>query len=568
MKPSKKQSKAKSSKQVIAQSRQQSAVPANQPGVATAIPPDIMQAKQAESSLPLQRQLAGLLPISESFDVVERTVVIGGRSAWLYFVDGFIKDEVMQRILTDFFKITESQLQQLPGAEEFSRAAVPYVEVVAEASPQKAADAVLAGQTALYIQGFDRFLLLDLRTYPTRSIDEPEKEETLRGSRDGLVETLVFNTALIRRRLRDSRLTFSIQSIGRSSKADVCIGYMDGVADPQLIALMKRKLQRLSDSTDSLSAGDQSLVELLTAAEGKKASALNPFPKVRYTERPDVAAAHLTEGKIVILVDNSPTAMILPTGLFDFLQDSDDYSFPPITGNYFRLVRNLTGFSTLLLTPLYLLLVQGFGGVLLNFWMRAEAAVSGSTGAIATTGSLAELLSVPASESPFHWQWLDALNFLLPQEEYVIPLFFQFLLLELSIDALKLASLNTPSSLGMSLSVIGALILGEFSVSSGWLIPQAILLMAVVALAGFSQPSIELSFAVKFMRLLLLCASYLFGWYGLAAMLLLEFLLLLHTKTVTETSYLYPLIPFDGKKLLELLFRTRKKMPHAGGTQK
>ena len=197
MKPSKKQSKAKSSKQVIAQSRQQSAVPASQPGIATAIPPDIMQAKQAESSLPLQRQLAGLLPISESFDVVERTVVIGGRSAWLYFVDGFIKDEVMQRILTDFFKITESQLQQLPGAEEFSRAAVPYVEVVAEASPQKAADAVLAGQTALYIQGFDRFLLLDLRTYPTRSIDEPEKEKTLRGSRDGLVETLLFNLSLI-----------------------------------------------------------------------------------------------------------------------------------------------------------------------------------------------------------------------------------------------------------------------------------------------------------------------------------------------------------------------------------
>lgn len=477
---------------------------------------------EQKNNQPLHHQLSRLLPTEESFDVVERTVIIGGRSAWLYFVDGFIKDEVMQRILTDFFKITAQQMQQIPSADDFSRMEVPYVEVTTEPDPQAAADAVLSGQTALYIQGFDRFLLLDLRTYPTRSVEEPEKEKTLRGSRDGLVETIVFNTALIRRRLRDSRLIFSIQSVGRSSKTDVCIGYLKGVADPKLIQLMEDKLRSLSQSTNALNAGDQSLVELLSGAHQ-----WNPFPKVRYTERPDIAAAHLAEGKIVILVDNSPTAMILPTGLFDFLQDGDDYYFPPVTGNYFRLIRNLTGLATLFLTPLYLLLYQDFGGL----W------VDGFT----------------------HWSWLSSLQFLLPEESFAIPLFLQFLLLELSVDALKLASLNTPSALGMSLSVIGALILGEFSVSAGWLIPQAILLMAVVALAGFSQPSIELSFAVKFMRLLLLTASFFFGWWGLLAMLLFQVILLLRTKTVTNTSYLYPLIPFNGKKLTQLIFRTRKK---------
>lgn len=139
-----------------------------------------------------------------------------------------------------------------------------------------------------------------------------------------------------------------------------------------------------------------------------------------------------------------------------------------------------------------------------------------------------------------------------------MPILFQFILLEIAIDALKLASLNTPDSLGMSLSVIGALILGEFSVSSGWFIPQTILCMAVVALASFTQPSIELSYGVKFSRVLMLLGAGFFGAVGFAAGVVISILFLATTKTLSGDSYLYPLVPFKWKALKRLLFRTEK----------
>ena len=163
----------------------------------------------------------------------------------------------------------------------------------------------------------------------------------------------------------------------------------------------------------------------------------DPFPKVRYSQRPDVIAAHVTEGKIAIIVDNSPTVMLLPVGIFDFLQDIDDYYFPQVTGNYFRLLRTMNFIVILFLVPVYLLIIE------------------------------------------YKEFTPEILKFFVPEEDFAVPILFQFILLEIAIDALKLASLNTPDSLGMSLSVIGALILGEFSVSSGWFIPQTILCMAV-----------------------------------------------------------------------------------------
>ncbi len=262
---------------------------------------------------------------------------------------------------------------------------------------------------------------------------------------------------------------------------------------------------------DTLTVGDQSLVEALD-----KKHWLNPFPKIRYTERPDVVAAHLTEGSFVILVDNSPTAIILPTGFFDFLQDADDFYFPVITGTYLRMVRNITMLVSVFVTPIYLLVDR---------WIVA-----------------------------FPDQW----GFLMPQESYPIPLFWQFIILEIAIDGLKLASLNTPSSLGMSLSVIGALLLGELSITAGWFIPQTILLMAVIALAAFSQPSMELSYAFKFIRVLLLIGVALLGLWGFLGALVIAIVVMATTKTLTKTSYLYPLLPFNGKKLMRLMFRTKK----------
>ena len=351
-------------------------------------------------------------------------------------------------------------------------------------------------------------MLIDLRTYVARNTEEPAKERVLRGAHDGFVETIVFNTALIRRRIRDPRLVFKMYSIGSVSKTDVAVGFMRNKVDKKTLNKVMDYLSELN--VEALTLGDQSLVEAIHSK-----SWLNPFPKVRYTERPDVAAAHLSEGKVVILVDNTPTALILPTNIFDFMQAVDDYYLPVFTGNYLRLVRYLVFITNLLLTPLFVLFTN----------------------------------------NP-HW-YPTGFEFLIPTAPYSIPIFLQFIILEIGIDGLQLASLNTPNVLGSSLSIIGGLILGDYAVKSGWFIPQTILYMAVVALSSFAQPSIELGYAFKFCRLLFLILTGLLGLPGFLIAAVINLLILGFTKSFTDESYLYPLIPFNWNALSHLLFRTR-----------
>jgi stage V sporulation protein AF len=448
------------------------------------------------------------LAIDKSFDIVERKFVVGGRDAVLYFLNSFIKDNIMEDILRSFFKISPETMNSYKTVDDFMNHEIPHVSVEKQNDLEKIIHALLTGQTIMFVNGYDSFIALDLRTYPGAESSKPEKEKTLRGGRDAFIEKLVFNAAFIRRRIRDPRLVFEMHSVGDISKTDVCLAYIDGVAEPKVHDLIVNSLSELD--IRALTLGDQSLVDIMC-----KKNWLNPFPKVRYTERPDVASAHIVEGKIIVIVDNSPNVMILPTGIFDFLQDVNDYYFPVFTGNYLRIIRNLTLFSTILITPLYLLFING------NVFLPAF------------------------------------FDFLKPQDYFNIPMAIQFIILEFAVDVLKLAGLNTPSPLGSSLSLIGGLILGEYAIKTGWFTTNAILYMAIVTLGDFTQPSIEMTFAIKFSRMTLLILSALFGFWGFLGGIVLLLIIMLSTKTVAGDKYFYPLIPFNWKKLKNLLFRTR-----------
>lgn len=448
------------------------------------------------------------LPLDTSFDVIQREVIVGGKSCYLFFIDGFIKDEVMERILSGFFQITNDDFKSIHELKDFIHKYIPYIEVSKENKLDNIAKEVLSGPMAILIDGFDEAIILDVRTYPVRGIGEPEKEKALKGAKDGFVETIVFNTALVRRRVKDPNLIFEMFTVGERSKTDVVIGYIDGLADKKTLQKLKKHIDEIK--VKSLVMSEQSIVEALLQSKW-----YNPFPKARYTERPDVAAAHILEGKILLIIDNSPNAIILPTTIFDFLQDVDDFYQPVIIGNYLRLIRNFTLIATLILTPLYTLAVE-------------------------------YAYALPP--------WLA---FIIPKDPYDVPIFLQFLILEFSIDALQLASLNTPGSLGMSLSVVGALILGDFAVQTGWFIPHTILYMAIVALGSFSQPSVDLGYSIKIIRILLLVLTAVFDVWGFVAGLIIMLILLATNKTITGKSYLYPLIPFEYSALRRLIFRVR-----------
>ncbi|MDD2955615.1 MAG: spore germination protein [Oscillospiraceae bacterium] len=449
-----------------------------------------------------------ILKTDRSFDLVRRDVTIGARAGCILFVDGLVKDEVMEKMLEYFLKLDRSVFESAPDMESFSRQVIPYIEVARVKDPQAACVQILSGGLGLAIEGYDEMALIDVRTYPARGVEEPEKDRVLRGSRDGFVETLVFNTALIRRRIRDPRLIMELQTAGESSRTDIVLCYLDGQADQALVEQMKGRIAALR--VRALTMNQESLAEALV-----KGKWFNPFPKVRYTERPDAAAASILEGKIVLLIDNSPSAMILPSAIFDFFQEADDYYFPPLVGTYLRCSRILIFVATLFFTPVWLLLIQN------PQWLP---------------------------------QWL---GFIRVEEPNSVPLLLQLLILEFAVDGLRMASLNTPSALSNAMSIVGGLVLGEFAVKTGWFVPDTILYAAFVAIANYTQPSFELGYAFKFTRVMLLVLTGIWNLWGFAAGVLLFLLAVGCTRTVSGKSYLYPLVPFDGPALLRVFFRAK-----------
>lgn len=428
-----------------------------------------------------------VLPVKESFDLIERDIMIGEREASFFFIDGFMKDEIMLKVMDSFLKVRKEDMPA--SATGFARQCLPYVEVDTISDFDQVLRNLLSGTTCLFIDGYETCIIIDCRTYPARSVGEPEKDKSLRGSRDGFVETIVFNTALIRRRIRDPHLVMQMMEIGDSSRTDVALCYMSDRADKALLKNAENRLRSIR--TGDLRMNQQSLAEQLF-----KRKWFNPFPKFKFTERPDTAAACLLEGKVVILVDNSPSAMILPTSILDIIEEANDYYFPTLTQIYLKLSRSLITFLTVFLTPVFLLFMQNL-------------------------------------------EWLpDMFRFVALRDTVNIPLVLQFLLLEMAIDGLRLAALNTPSMLSTPLSVIAGIVMGEFSVQSGWFNSEVMLYMAFVAVANYTQPNFELGYALKFMRLLLLILTALFNWIGFAAGCVIIICSICFNKTLSGRSYL------------------------------
>ncbi len=444
------------------------------------------------------------LNVDVNFDMLYRDLIVGEKDSVIYFIDGFCKDELMMKMLQYFIGLKATDLPD--SAAEMLKRNMPYVEVDMEDRKDKIVTAILSGQLAMFIDGFDKCILIDSRTYPARSVSEPDKDKALRGSKDGFVETIIFNTALIRRRIRDTDLCVEMLQAGSSSKTDIALLYMGKRVDENFLMEIKSRIKGLK--VDALTLNQESLAECLYDKRW-----LNPFPKFRFTERPDTSAAQILEGNIIILVDNAPQAMILPTSLFDITEEADDYYFPPLTGTYLRFAKLVILTFSYFVTPLYLLL----------------------------------------STNP---QWIpEAFAFIQMKDPSNIPIFWQFIILEVALDGLRLAAVNTPNMLSTPLSIMAALILGDFSVSSGWFNAEVMLYMAFVALANYTQTNYELAYAVKFMRIANLILTSLFGIFGFIAGIGLFLLSLINNKMLSGRGYLYPLIPFHYKELKKRFLR-------------
>lgn len=450
--------------------------------------------------------ISSRLRVKESFDIIERHLSVAGEDVCFFYVDGFTKDSEMQRLMQ--YLLSQKELKDAKSLVK----SLPYIEVELGGDVEKIVTAVLSGQTALVSSAFPlESVLIDARTYPARSTEEPDTDRVMQGAHDGFVETLVMNTALIRRRIRDPRLTMRHFDLGGSSHTDVVMCYVEGVASEKLVNALARKLDSLTPCGVCL--GYQSLAETLI-----RRGWFNPFPKIRLTERPDTASAQLLEGSVLLISDTTPQVMILPTSIFDYLQQTDDFYFPPITGTYLRIVRLVMLILSMVVTPVWYLCLEYSD-------------------------------TLP-----------DYLRFLIPDNPGALPIILQLLLIEAAIDGLKIASMNTPDMLSNSLSVVGALLLGDFAVGVGWVCEDVILYMAFVAISSFAQQNAELGYAFKFVRVATLIFTYLLGAWGLfLGAVLLVFLLVTNVTVTDEYSYLYPLVPFRPRALFRLIFRGKKR---------
>lgn len=442
----------------------------------------------------------------KSFDIIKRPLKIGGRRAALYFIDGFIKDEVYEKILEFLYKQTPEEIAGIDDMSRFAENKLPYVETDAAYTAREVVTAVLSGPSVLIIEGIRGALLVDTRTYPMRGVEEPQKDRSLRGPRDGFVETLVMNTAMLRRRIRDSRLRMEYMQIGRETKLDISIAYIDGKADKRVLEILRQRLTEIQ-------AGGISMTQEALAESLQKNAFFNPFPKFKFTERPDYASACVLDGRIALIADNSPAVMIIPISFSDFFRETDDYYFLPVVASYIRIIRMLVALLNVVITPLYLLIVKN------------PAAVP------------------------------DWLGVLIPEKAGEVTMLAQLLILEFAVDGLRLASLNTPDALSNSLGVVGGLLLSEFAVKAGWFSGEAILITAFTAIAGFSLPSFEMGYAMKLERLLLLILSGIFGLWGFIGGLVFIIICMLSVKTLSGRNYLYPIVPFNLKGFAEFFLR-------------
>ena len=446
------------------------------------------------------------LGVGRSCDIVSRDFLIGGRRGRIWVVDGYGRDGILERMGAFWLSLSPSDVAGLTEMQDFADRHISFSETNVSEDTEELVTSVLLGKTLLLMEGLRGGALMDCKDYPSRSVGEPLDGKVLRGSHDGFVEAVVPNMALLRRRIRDPHLTMEGSKVGSRSRTDVVLCYLDDKVDQQLLKELREKLGNIQ--ARSLAMAQESVAESIRPHQW-----YNPFPKVRYTERPDSAAASVMEGSIVVIVDNSPSVMILPTSLFDFTQEANEFYFPPLIGTYLRVLRGVVFLISLLITPLWYLMVS-------------------------------EPNRLP--------EWLE---FLSSPEPASLSLLSQLLVVEFLIDVLKLASLNTPDSLSNSFSMLGALILGDFAVQSGWLGPEVLVYMAFVSVAGFAQPSYELGYAFKLLRVALLVLTAVLDIWGFLLGVVGIVVLLATTRPLVGKGYLYPLFPFDAKALKRLLVR-------------
>lgn len=436
------------------------------------------------------RKLAKLLNVGVSFDVIRREI---GKEVKviLYFLSSLADSERVNELNVSLMLANSKEYL----IEQVSSGAIELQEDV-----YKAFLSISSGMSVLLCD--DKIYVVETRNYPGRGVGEPDTEKTIRGSKDGFNENIIINIGLIRRRIRSENFKCEIFKVGDNSNTDVVVSYLDNKVNKSSLNKIIEKIKNVN--VDGLVMSDRALEEKIFKQR------FNPFPLVRYSERPDIVAAHLLKGHIAIIVDTSSSVIITPTTLFEHTKHVEEYRQVPSVGTFIRVLRYFAILMSVFLVPLWMLTLNND-----NF-----------------TSNIFVKLS---SASP-------------------IPVLIQIIIVELVIELLRIATIHTPNHLSSAMGLIATLILGQMAVEIGLFQSEILLYCSISSIGGFATPSYELSLANKLVKLGLILIVGLFGSIGFIIGLTLLIVMLGSIKTY-GMPYLYPLLPFDYKEFYKVLFR-------------
>lgn len=421
--------------------------------------------------------------MNNSYDLKHRILSFRGRFLHLYFLASLSNDTLISRLIEG---IENNQGKDLENCLNMGD-----VDILNTNDIDKIQYALMSGNSALF--DGERTYIMDTKNYPNRSIEEPETEKSVRGAKDGFNESILNNTGLIRRRIKSKELCFKIETIGTANPIDIAIAYLEDHVDQDVL---KKVLSRIQDiKAKELIMSDRALEELLLD------QGYNPFPLVRYSERPDVVATHIQHGFIAIICDTSSSVMMLPTTIFEILEHVEEHRQTPLIGTFIRFIRLAAVILSIYLVPIWVLCV-----------------------------------------SFLRWDW---------------EFFVQILIVELSIELLRIATIHTPESISNAMGLIAALLLGQFAIDLGFFSEEILLFSAIGSIGGFATPNYELSLTNKYIKVMMILSIFAFNIYGFIIFNIILWVYLARLKPF-GMSYLYPLIPFNLKGIMQFLIRRPK----------
>lgn len=438
----------------------------------------------------------------ESFDVGIKHLFVKDLPVLCAYISGLVDGEALTQLLSSMLPDEDYEIN-VEDEKEYFESYFNFHGRSEETERKAYLLAILSGQVT-FITKSGYCYVAELRNYPGRSPEEPDNEKVIRGSRDGFTEGISQNTALIRRRIRNSNLRFELHKISKIGQTDVAIAFMKDVANEDMLEKLRQRLDQINH--DGLTMADKSLEEWLFKQK------FHPVPFVRYTERPDIAAAHLLEGHIAIMVDTSPSVILVPITIFHLLQHAEEYRQAPLVGTFVRFMRYFGAIMGLLLLPLWYV--------------------------FATNESL-----LP-----------DALSFLGTQEKSHVPLLLQILIADIGIEFLRMAAIHTPTPLSTAMGLVAGVIIGQIAIDVGLFSSEVVLYTAVAAILIFIIPSYELSISIKIFRLFLLIMVGIWGVNGLFIGIFLVFTYLCSLRPM-QAPYFWPLVPFFPMAMLRVLIR-------------